>query len=746
MSGKKSSVRETAKKRDISLSAGLHDFLYVIGKNYWVFLVMLAFFIIAIPFFTAGLPGDSIFNVEVTHDQLKYRLIHENALQAVLTGCLFFGLVDGIVSFKFIQDKKETTIFFSLGLTRTRLFINRCLSGVLMLFVSIAIPMFISLGLNVHALGAYDGVIRDTFYILAGLTAATCVSYFVTIIVCVLAGTMAETVVYWCGLMATPYVVCYSLNTLMKTLFWGNPWGAVTYTQTETVRPDLMEKFSWADPCTFFYGELKTHAQFMRPLSSAVPPAVQPKVLIAWCVIAVVLLILAVVFVKHRKAEVAGIAGTNRCLSEWLIAVTAFLGFTFIYTFLHKFSPVLAIVLGITGFAVVHLFWRKALFSYGKGRLRYGISLAAGIAAVLIICGGAYTGGFGSAQKYLKNSQPEVAKVSYVGAPGYLSESADGSSTGRGYYMLSQISYQEQDSIDKIKEIQQELIDCGRMALATDEETFSNTVVPYDLIFAYTDADGSEHVWYYDRVSLKQLDELLALEDTAESKSKQKALFDGSLENEQTVWADAAYQNGTVYLTDSYCSQTFELSVSGGQRQELLKSIEADKIEGPFKERYFPTDQTRAVLMFSQNGEYDCEYYAYNLDNAFVYVTDQDENTISWLNANGLLDIVSGQAQVESVTLQKFDPYIGINGMKYPMGMYFMSYRADSLDEFLIQKDFGTKYTITDEEKIRQLLPGLRNGYYMTKGGYLAAVKIAGKDGYVYMFLPADQVPGFVKG
>lgn len=100
---------------------------------------MLAFFIIAIPFFTAGLPGDSIFNVEVTHDQLKYRLIHENALQAVLAGCLFFGLVDGIVSFKFIQDKKETTIFFSLGLTRTRLFINRCLSGVLMLFVSIAI-------------------------------------------------------------------------------------------------------------------------------------------------------------------------------------------------------------------------------------------------------------------------------------------------------------------------------------------------------------------------------------------------------------------------------------------------------------------------------------------------------------------------------------------------------------------------------------------------------------------------------
>lgn len=80
------------------------------------------------------------------------------------------------------------------------------------------------------------------------------------------------------------------------------------------------------------------------------------------------------------------------------------------------------------------------------------------------------------------------------------------------------------------------------------------------------------------------------------------------------------------------------------------------------------------------------------------------------------------------------------------MGMYFMSYRADTPDEFLIQKDFGEKYTITDTDKINALLPGLKNGYYMSRGGWLAAVKLQDTDGWIYMFLPGENVPDFVKG
>ena len=52
---------------------------------------------------------------------------------------------------------------------------------------------------------------------------------------------------------------------------------------------------------------------------------------------------------------------------------------------------------------------------------------------------------------------------------------------------------------------------------------------------------------------------------------------------------------------------------------------------------------------------------------------------------------------------------------------------------------------IDDPDKIQEVTAGLRNGYYMSRGGYLAAVKLDGQDGYRYMFLPEIYVPDFVR-
>ena len=40
-----------------------HDIGFILGKNGWIFLVGTAVFMVLIPFFTAGLPGDSIFDI-----------------------------------------------------------------------------------------------------------------------------------------------------------------------------------------------------------------------------------------------------------------------------------------------------------------------------------------------------------------------------------------------------------------------------------------------------------------------------------------------------------------------------------------------------------------------------------------------------------------------------------------------------------------------------------------------------------
>ncbi len=710
-------------------------------------MITVILFLILAPFSTAGLQGDSIFNIEVTHDQMKFRLIHEQVLPFALAGAVVMGAVCAITMFRFIQDKKETTIFLSLGMTRNGLYRNRCLSGLAMLFLGIALPMLISMGLNIKALGGYDCLIRNTFYLAGGLFITAAVSFLTAACVSFLAGTLAETIVYWAGIMASPLLVCESFNLLLKTLYWGNAWGVSGYGDAGVIKESLVRRFSFLNPLEFFYDSLKSGAQFMRPLSTAVPDPVDAKLLAGWAAAAAVLFFLAWFLLKKRKAESAGIAGTSRPLSEWLIGICGFFIFSHILSFLYSYRHGLAVLFALGGGLVMHLFWRKALFSYRMNWIRSLISAGVQTGIFLGVSFVCVSGFFGNTVRFLDRGTVEEVQVSYVGTPGFLTSPGEGSSTGRGYYISGIVSFHEPAEIEQVKKIQRQFLEDGPGDMKTDSKDFENTVVPYDIVFSYTDEKGKEHVWYYDRASMKELEQLLALEDAGSRQAARRQLLEGELETgDETVWADAAYQNGTVYLTDRFCSSTYQLDLTQEQRKELLEAIGSDLEQQDTEQMYFPKEETWGILMFSQNGEYDCEHYAYNLDNTFFYISEKDTDTLAWLKANDLDRLISGNPKVESVTLQKFDPHMGINDLTYPMGMYFMSYRADTPDEFLIQKDFGEKYTITDTDKINALLPGLKNGYYMSRGGWLAAVKLQDTDGWIYMFLPGENVPDFVKG
>jgi ABC-2 type transport system permease protein len=729
------------------VSVGWYDFFFALKKNSWIFLIGTVAFLVLIPFFTAGLPGDSIFNIEVTHDQMKFRLIHGDAVYAVVCAAIGLGLLMGIALFRFLQDKKETTIFLSMGITRTRLFVNRLGAGILILTGSIVLPMLLSLWLNIQALGGYQCLVRNCIYLSAGIVVVACISMLVAAAVSFVAGTVAETLVYWTGIMSAPTIICYSLNLLMKQLFWGNAWGVSSYTESVTIKQSLLEYFASFNPLIFFVNELETHAMFYRPLSTDTPESIQYNLLIGWCIVLVLLVLVAWVLLKYRKAEVAEIAGMNRVLPEIITALSGLLIFSIVFSFLYDFHVLLAGGLGCVSFWIVHVFWRRTIFA-GSARWKACFGSAICQTALLgCLCLIFYSGCFHSAERFLQNGEVTEAEVTYVGAPTFLYEEASGSSTGRGYYLMSSITLDTEASIEKVREIQLLFETEGRQKMESGENV-EDTVIPYDISFSYTDADGETHEWYYDRASYAQLEELLSLENEEQVKTAQEQLFstDEEENSDAVVWAKEAYESGEIFLTSSYFTDTYRLTLTDEERQELMESVQKDIETLSLEELYFPEDETEAVLMFSQNGEYDCKYYSYHLDNAFLYLTSAYANTLSWLEENELLSLVQDEPEVEYILMQKMDPYIGMNDISYPMGMYFMAYCADTEDEFLIEKDFGNKYTITDEDEIEEILEGLKDGYYMTRGGYLAVVKLAGEERYRYLFLPADCVPDFIRG
>ena len=72
-----------------------------------------------------------MFNLEYTHDQVKYRFLHESVLIPTMIAAVLMGVICGISLFRFLLNKRDTTMFLSLALTRRRMFINRAAAGCL---------------------------------------------------------------------------------------------------------------------------------------------------------------------------------------------------------------------------------------------------------------------------------------------------------------------------------------------------------------------------------------------------------------------------------------------------------------------------------------------------------------------------------------------------------------------------------------------------------------------------------------
>lgn len=720
----------------------MHDMAHVITEQFWLFALLIGVFLVLIPFSTAGIPGESIFNLEMTHAQMKFRFIHENFLVAVQTAAVLSGILTALSIFRFLRNKRETTMFMSLGMNRWQLFLTRSVTGILLLVLVVAIPMGISLWLNKRALGLYEGAVDRAVYLGIGLCLTEMLCFFITVFACAISGTLMETLLYSTVISGGIGILLTAINILMNKLVWGGARGISTYSGSPIGKTNLLQEWKEMNPLIFFYDDLETHSVFLRSGMQDFPVSLQTQEIWIWFVVTIAVFGIAYLALKYRKAEITGMSGGNHIFSEIVIAISAFFVATLVFVFFYDFSKIAAYITGAVIFLFVHFVWRKTVFSYEMTHTRKivyaGVQLLfAGCILVFFV-----TDRFGYTKRILENSQFINARCSYVGSPNYLPVTTKGSSTANGYYLESTIDTAKPEEISRIVAIQKEFEKSGKQKKELNKEEFSKTVVPYDIEFAYIDEMGKEYYWYYDRASLEQLAKLNYVDDFASVRHRESKSVSGNQKTDSFVWASKAYETGEVYLSSSRYTDKKNLQIKEEERQGLLEAIAKDVEGQTFEDRYYPDKEANCILMFTETGTYDIENFAFHLNNAFVYVTDEYVNTMEWLNQNR--KIPQEKQEIESITLQRFNPYENINGLSYPMSMYFMSYNSADLDSFLIQKDFQKKYTVTGKTEISQLEKGLRNTYFMNDGGYMAAVKMAGSEGYSYQFIPESDVPDFV--
>jgi ABC-2 type transport system permease protein len=732
-------------------SLTLHDFGVAFRMVLPVLEAALAVFAVLMPISTAAIPDISVFNLDYTHDQLKWRFWASDMLYPVYACTILFGLVLGIRSFKFLLVKCETTTFLNLPLSRLALFATRALACLIALVLGIGIPLAISLGVNIVALNVWTGLFGDFFYVLAGLVLTGAVSCAIAVACCTLGGTVVEACTFAVAVLGSVTVGAWGLNALMSHLLVGNAFGAFLYNGTTAVAPTLVESTEPWNPLLFFLGQVSQHSWFMVQHPVYYPASGDWGLLGIWTAVLTVVCAFAAWRLCRRKGERAGVAGLCIPLTFVVGLVVGLAAFGATFTALAQVNIIAACVAAFAAFLLVSaILFRGPL--RGASRLRTTFAVMGSetlclIAVVAVIS----TGGLGYSSYVPSVDDVASVGVSYAGSPDYLAVKFDAASAGSGsYYYSATYTFDNTDDIESVVDVHEQLAATGHAALARDRKDFGSSVVPYDVKICYTMKDGSQVIRYFDRATYDELYNLAGLDDSDTSRELARACVSSDVSTLSADQAQAlnyssahqAYTNGSIYLSDPYYASSVKLTCTSEARTQLLAALAEDASDQSVEDRYHPQGAARGILMFTQSGESDAQSFAYSLSNNVIYLTDEYTHTLAWIQANGLSGYVTANPSViESLTFQRYDPYAGMNAVKSPSSVLFKGYRMANDSHYIVMQDFGTKYSTKDADELSQIVPLLRNTYFMNTGGYLVCAKLGGVNEYSYFFLPDSDVP-----
>lgn len=731
-----------------------HDLLFSLRQALPVLLAGLALFIVLVPVSTSVVNDISVFNVNYTHEQLKYQFFAQDLAPVVNAACVLFGAVLAIVLFRFLLVKRATTAFFSVGLSRMKLFFSRYAAGALCIVAGIAVPFAISLVLNYLALGLYEGEVHEFFFVTCGYVTVALVSFSLAGIAVICAGTLFETCSFAVALLAGVSVVLWGVGMLADYLLVGNAAGALLYGQAVEVAPSFLSDLSWLNPLLFFADAGGQHQFFMALHPVYFPELGSWRLVVGWFAAYLALSAFGLLALCRRRGEQAEMAGKSPVFSLFAVAVFGLAAFSAAVALLGSVDVNVALVVGAALFVLVSL---VLLFGPLRGRTprRTTLGCVGGELVVMAaVVGAVATGAFGYASYIPETDQVESVEVSYNGSPSYLTQGFSGVAGGASYYYTSYRSYAQESSIDIVRSLHDQLIGSARAVRETNYTDFQSSVVPYDVVLRYRMKDGGEVVRYYRQASIGELSAMLALDNDAHTHELENAVVTGETsglsDDERAALSESpsynAYRAGSIYVGDGALNRIMAVECTDEERAALLQALAADLADLNANERYLPSKPTRVALMFTLSPELDVASFGYSFSNAVSYVTDDWTRTMAWLEGKGLVEALGTALDsrvIEQLTFQLDDPYASINKVTQPVSRYFMAYRSSTAGQYWITQDFGALKVVDEQDKIADIVPNLRTGCYMT-GGYLVQAKLRGIEAYVYFYLPAEFAPSYL--
>lgn len=265
---------------------------------------------------TTRQPGEAYDLVYIFFDSSS---LFYTAFELLQVGMVLCGMMTAAKSFYFLLSKKQVNVYLSLGVTRTRMFINRLVSGAITLFTSVFVPFTIIYLMNVAELDANAQMTNIYVYIVLSLFVASMVGFAISSFAMMVTGNIFESAIT----MGTTSF----LPTLLANLFIGakeQMLKGYVYDYNEYSITPFLSPFSFinnSDPNVISgdYSPVNINQVVMSFDKQNLVKGEIPKEylldwyfvipVVIWAVVAIALTALAFVLFNKRKAENANSLG-----------------------------------------------------------------------------------------------------------------------------------------------------------------------------------------------------------------------------------------------------------------------------------------------------------------------------------------------------------------------------------------------------------------------------------------------------
>lgn len=338
-------------------------------------------------------------------------------------GMVICGILTAVKSFYFVLRKNQVNVFFSMGVTRKALFINRTLAGLITLFVAVLIPMVVIYIVNISVFGYVAHATSLFLYAVSLFFTCGLAGFAIGAAATMISGNIFEVALTSFSATLTPMLLFSTVESLLSSFLKGavmnidakwlaliSPWHIATSLSDDKV----MNMYGYADSVSP-YDILGLITRDAPADKYKIPEAMKADMdffapILVWLAISAVLLAIGYMLYKARKAEHANSFG-HFAISRGVTMTLVFSLFVLYVDelFYPRLSPAAYFAILVVSSAIAYFLLQLVMTRKIKATLKsfkyYGVLV--GIVAVFLVVVG--TGIFGT-----YNKTPDKAEIKSV--------------------------------------------------------------------------------------------------------------------------------------------------------------------------------------------------------------------------------------------------------------------------------------------------------------------------------------------